>query len=206
MSKQVYFLIIPLVIGLSLVSYKLTYGFFSDSANSLANTFAAASVFPTPTPSGSLLINEVFVAGNSNEEWVEIFNNTLSSIDISGWSIADNTSSDPIPSSTPIPAGGYAVIVSNDSIVSVPLSVIKIQLGSAIGNGFAVGGDNVSLTNPSAVVVDSMNWGSNTDFFSPSISGLVSGSSMARNPNGVDTNTAADWIIDSTPTIGVANP
>lgn len=191
---------------LGLLSYNATYALFSDSASSTNNVFSAAQEFPTPTPTGSLVINEVFVAGNSNEEWVEIFNNTLSSVDISGWSIADNTSSDPVPSSPSIPAGGYAVIVSDNSVVSVPLSAIKIQLGSPIGNGFAVGGDSVSLTNSSAVVVDSMNWGSDTTFFSPSIAAPVNDQSLARNPNGADTNIASDWIIDTTPTIGVANP
>lgn len=210
MGKRTIFLSLVLVFMLGLLSYNATFALFSDSATSTNNIFAAASTFPSPSttpsssPSGSLVINEVFVAGNSDNEWVEIFNNTLSPVDISGWSIADDSSSDLIPTSSPIPAGGYAVIVSDDGVV-VPLSAIRIQLPSPIGNGFSVGSDNVSLTNLSVIVVDSMNWGSNTTFFSPSIAAPVNDQSLARNPNGVDTNTASDWIIDTTPTIGVSN-
>ncbi|MBI2593462.1 lamin tail domain-containing protein [Candidatus Daviesbacteria bacterium] len=214
MGKRTYVLALIFVLELGFLSFKSTYALFSDNATSSGNIFSAASIFPSPSvspssspsssPSGSLVINEVFVAGNSDDEWVEIFNNTLSTVDISGWSIADNSSSDLIPSSSPIPAGGYAVIVSDDD-VAVPLSAIRIQLDNPIGNGFSVGNDNISLTNLSAMVVDSMNWGSDTTFFSPSIAAPANDQSLARNPNGVDTNTASDWTIDTTPTIGVSN-
>ena len=52
-------------------------------------------------------------------EWVEIYNQTNTDLDISGWQICDNTSCDTIPLLTPlIPAQKYAVIVADSSTVS----------------------------------------------------------------------------------------
>lgn len=55
MSKQIYFMMAILVLGLGFLSYKLTYGFFVDTETSAGNAFIASTTFgtPTPTPSGS---------------------------------------------------------------------------------------------------------------------------------------------------------
>lgn len=223
MTKKTYFLVVPLAICLALVSYKLTYGFFSDGASSLSNTFAAASTFPTPSSSptsspspspsvnpGDVVINEIWPFGNSDDEWVELFNKASFPIDISGWKITDKDnvgSPDTLPIIPVIPSGGFVVLVGGGtSTVTVPESAIKVQLTGTIGGALNGNNDGFRLMQPDNSVIDRVSWGNDTTFMSPSASAPANTESLARNPNGVDTNTAADWIVDSTPTIGVANP
>jgi hypothetical protein len=190
---------------LSLVSYKVTYSFFSNSAASNSNIFAAASSFPisapvtsspTPTPvatpatgSATLVVNEVFTGSSNSNDWVEIFNKTGASIDVTGWKVEDNTSTDTIPSSSPIPANGYGIVVSNNSSTSIPAGVAIIRLSdNQIGNGLnnsGGGGDRIILRMPNNTIVDQMNYGSDTAVFpSPRPLAPTTGNSLARHPNG----------------------
>ena len=73
---------------------------------------------------------------NTNE-WVEIYNQTNTDLDISGWEICDNTSCDTLPTTPLIPAKKYAVIVADPSTISallpaywyLPSEVTLINLG-----------------------------------------------------------------------------
>jgi len=80
------------------LSYSYTHSYLSDSAASSGNTFTASAEFPTPTPApinpGDVVINEINWGGNnepssSNDEWVELVNNTSFSIDLTNWVIQD---------------------------------------------------------------------------------------------------------------------
>lgn len=192
---------------LTFLSFRLAGAFFSDTANSTTNTFAAAAEFPTATPTpAQVVINEVFQTGNASGEWVELYNTTDSPIDVSGWSIADNEEPDPFPSVSPIPANGYAVVIPDESTVSVPGTAITIQLSDTeIGGSLAQAGDKAVLMDSSATTVDAMSWGTNTDAFPTPVPSPAAGQSMARIPNGTDTGTAADWTADETPSLGVSN-
>lgn len=161
---------------------------------------------PTPTPIPSLVINEVSSDGNPNLEWVEIYNPTASAVDVSGWKIEDGNSDDTFPAVSPIPSGGYGVVIGNASTVVVPGSAITIILGDAnIGSGLNDSGDLVLLRTPTSVIVDAMNYGNVVTVFPTPPAAPDSGESVARIPNGVDTNTSLDWQLDTSPTIGVAN-
>ena len=193
---------------------KPTFAFFTDSGEAQNNTFTEDAEFPTQiqtpsdTPSAELIvINEVQPNGNGDDEWVELLNKSAGSIDISGWIISDVESSDTIPTTAPIPAGGYVVIRGNGSTVSVPGSAITITLSTAIGNALNANNEGLNIKKPDNTVIDAVNWGSINTFFNPSISssGLDAGETFSRNPNGQDTDTATDWVINSTPSIGVAN-
>ena len=185
-------------------SYATTYSFFSNSGQSTNNVFVAAQSFG-PNP-GDVVINEVFAGGSSTTEWVELLNKTSSPKDISGWTIKDNTSSDTIPASTVIPANGFAVIVAPSSTVSIPGSALSIVLSGPIGGGLSTSGDRLTLTaQPSATIIDSLSWGTDITILNPAAAAQGTGQSLARIPNGVDTNVAGDWALDSTPTVGVAN-
>lgn len=208
---RVFLPILILFVLLGFISYKVSFAFFTSEASSTGNTFTAAAIFGTPTPtdgeqpSGSIVINEVSPAGGIEDDWIELYNPSGSPIDVTGWTITDNGGSDTLPSST-IPAGGYAVIIASGSAVAVPGSALTIQISnSTIGGagGIAATGDQMLLENSSGDDIDSVSWGTNTAFFS--IPGTIdSGNSFARQSNGVDTNTAADWIEEAQ-TLGVAN-
>lgn len=169
---------------------------FVSHAVSSQNTFTTADAFPTTTQiqtaSTHVVINEVNPNG---DDWVEIYNPTDSSVDISGWKIHDNSSDiDSIPASTTIPSKGYGVIVAKDSPVVVPDSAIKITLTSAIGNGLAAGSDSLFLKDATdTAIIDSVVWDN-----------ISEGKTLSRIPNGNDTDNASDWQLED-PTIGVSN-
>lgn len=163
------------------------------------------TITSTPPESSHLVINEVFPGGLSPTEWVELFNPTSDPIDVSGWNLFDNSTSDPLPTVSPIPAGGYAVIVGNGSTVTVPVSAVKIELSSAIGGGLAVSGDRMEMKDTANITVDALSWGSDSTFFSSPPSAPVLGESLVRLPNGSDTDTASDWSSSSSPSTGIAN-
>ena len=216
--RKIYF-VFTFCLILLFVSFYGTHSYFSDSKVSGVNTFTAASVFPTSpvntTPpilptgiqvvAGAILINEINPHVNATDEWVELYNTTSSSINVSGWKINDEDFSDIIPNVPPIPAGGYAVIIAEDSNVTPPLSSIKIQLTSAIGNSLNANNEALSLRLPDNTIIDALNWGTVTTFFSPSVTGPANGKTMSRLPNGIDTNTAIDWISTSSATLGISN-
>lgn len=142
-------------------------------------------------------------------EWVEIYNPTGSSVDISGWQICDNTACDTIPAATPaVPSHGFALIANSATTWSsfwagTPAAAVKIGLGSAIGGGLANAGDRVILKDAALVAVDAMSYG--TDLTYMSLPEPKVGISLARIVKGYDTDLASDWVLNNTPNPGT-NP
>ena len=202
-----------LLIEFSLLYIQSTHAFFSDSSLTVNNTFTTSNEFVSPTPSSSpsptptpeVLLNEVSPDGSSSIEWIELFNRSDHEIDVSNWKITDGLGIDNLPATTPIPAGGYGVIISSSSTVTVPVSAITVSLGSAIGDGGLLDtGEPIILRNASNLEIDSMSYGNNTTVFS-SINAPSTGQSIIRDPNGTDTDTVLDWKLDTSPSIGSAN-
>ena len=185
-----------------------TAAYFSDTENSTNNTFSAASVF-----TNHLVINEVMFdpptpnacGSELDAEWVEIYNPTSSPVNLDTWSVGDGNSTDDLPNVS-LPAGGFAIVSdcaqsSFTSIWTLPGGSIYIDLSGSIGNGLNNGGEHMRLFN-GATLIDDMSYGSNTDAFSPSVTPPVADHSMERDPDGVDTNTAADFVDRTVPTPG----
>ena len=205
--------LLPFVAILLLVGN--TFSFFTDTETSASNLFQAASSFPTPVPfTDHLVINEVMfdppnenVCGNEGDaEWVEIYNPTASSVNLDTWLVGDTLFTDDLPNVI-LPAGGFAIVSdctqsSFVSIWSMPGGTIYIDLPSVIGNGLNNGGEHIRLLN-GTTLIDAMSYGSNTDAFSPSATAPVADHSLEREPDGVDTNTAADFVDRTTPTPGI---
>src|SRR3989344_3680547 len=165
-------------------------------------------------------INKVYydVAPDRGEEglneWVEIYNQTNTDLDISGWQICDNTACDTLPTTPLIPALKYAVIVATSTTVSdllpsywyQPSEVTEIVLGQNIGNGLADGGDRLILKRPDGVVVDQMNWRTDTDVWNPGAVDVAEGNVLARVPSGFDTDQPSDWRELIPPTVDLIYP
>lgn len=169
-----------------------------------------------PATTTHLVINEVYYnvasdkGSDANNEWVEIYNPTTSSVDISGWKICDNSSCDTIPSGTaPIPAKGFALITDKASTwgywPGIPAGTVLVALNSNIGGGLANSGDSVVLKDSGSNMIDAMSYGSDTSQLNPSAPGSGSGKSLARIIKGYDYDTAFDWVINATPNPGT-NP
>lgn len=169
-----------------------------------------------PQAEGKLLITEVLYdvltpQVEFDHEWIEIHNGTNSAIDLSGYSIHDNNGFDYIPNGTTLPAGAFLFVTASstsESLWTIPAGAVKLVLadGDLGGNGFANTGDKVLLMNVASSTIDHVSWGSNADAFSPSVFPTTSddnqGSSIVRTPATTDTDSAADWALDATPTPG----
>ena len=108
MKRLVVITIFTIVTGFFFI--KTSGSYFSDTEASVVNSFSAASDFgitptiiitptntplptneptPTQTPELAILINEVSPQGNPDREWVELYNLSGNTIDISGWTLSD---------------------------------------------------------------------------------------------------------------------
>ncbi|MEX0931762.1 MAG: lamin tail domain-containing protein [Candidatus Paceibacterota bacterium] len=155
-------------------------------------------------------------------EWVEIYNQTNTPLDISGWEICDNSSCDILPTTPPIPAQEYAVIVATSTTFSndipsywyLPSDVTEIVLDSNIGNGLSNTADMLVLKRPDGVIVDQMNWGTpdlawanyNTDIWNPGVEVAEEGNVLARVPSGFDTDSPSDWTELEPPSVDLIYP
>jgi cysteine-rich repeat protein len=185
------------------------------------------------TSLGGLVINEVDydVVGTDNAEFVELYNGTSASIDLSGYSLYLINGSNSLVYKTidlgaagSLDAGQYLVIGATSVVSTVPATAKTIDLGALqdiLQNGSP---DGIALVNTTtSKLVDALSYeGAMTAVTLPGVGtvSLVEGTllpatvadsntvqgSMCRLPNGTDTNDAAsDWKIASTPTPGTAN-
>lgn len=207
--------LMPLVV--SMMFFHNSYAFFSDTASSTNNIFSAATIFPGTA--GSVVINEVYYdlclpapscGIEPDNEWVEIYNKSSSPIDISGWTLTDNNATVTTPSGTTIQANSFLVITPDEETwtfwPAVPV-VMRVVLGSEasgkIGNGLSNTGDRLTLKNLSGITIDAISYENDTTVLNPSISPVSAGHSIERNPDGQDTNTAADFVNRTTPQPGI---
>lgn len=170
--RKSYLFLGVVVILVSLFTLRVAYSFFSDQSTSTNNTFAAASIFPTPSPtpcpsasptSGNIVINEINwggANGDGNDEWIELLNTTCNPIDLAGWVVENlGTGSGPganitIPSGT-ISANGFFLISNNDknnSKINVDSDLVDTSVS------LVDGGEQLTLkTSASGTVIDTAN-------------------------------------------------
>jgi len=160
---------------------------------------------------GHVAISEVYYGVNAahgkdpDNEWVEIYNGTTASINISGWTISDSATTRTIPNGNSVAANSFAVIVGSQSTKgfwSIASTVPVIYLGDLIGNGLAASGDDVFLRDSTGKIVDSVSWGTDTRVYNPPIPTYADGHSLARNQLQTDNHVASDWFDLNSPTPG----
>ncbi|MBI2405602.1 signal peptidase I [Candidatus Microgenomates bacterium] len=209
-------ILIPLIISGSFIQN--SHAFFSNSGSSTNNIFTAGQ-FPSIN---DIVINEVYyriaqahrIGSEADSEWAELYNPTSTAVSLANWSISDNTSCDNMPNAS-IPSNGFAIVSTHTEAefravwTAVPTdgSVVFIVAPSSIGNGLA-NNDELALRSgvcpSSGLIVDHISWGSNTNGLNPSIPAATSaGISHERDPDGIDTNTNADFVNRDPPTPGI---
>ncbi len=221
---------------LVLIFYKISYALFSSAASNNGNVISASTAFPTATPTVTptasptptitladhLVINEVLydpsLAQDINNdihigEFVEIYNPTNSSQDLTSWTVEDNGGSSFAESLSGTLASHQYLILTGASESdfrakwpSVPTGTLFILAsGGNIGNNLANGGDRVILKN-NGTEIDKMSWESDNSGFSSGCGltcpGAGTGQSLERSPAGFDTNAAGDFVVRDPPTPG----
>lgn len=108
---------------------------------------------------GPLVFSEVFYdtpGTESDEEWVEIFNAGLTAVDISGYTIEDNTGSYTIAASTTI-ASGETMVFARDTGGFFALYGFNPDFGD-FTRSLANGGDVLRLKDTGGTELDMVAW------------------------------------------------
>jgi beta-lactamase superfamily II metal-dependent hydrolase/PKD repeat protein len=186
------------------------------SADATFTTLAAGAA--------GVVVNEVCGYGGGLDEWVEIVNMGAAAADLSGWTLTDNDTHDFVfPAGFVLPGGAYVVITSSssgadDADASDGLATFHGALPGRFGatNVWNQGGDDVHLLDAALVTVDYLAYGSGTgidpapsghwtnDVSNPAAPSSIA-QSVARYPNGTDSNRASDWRGPGETSSGVSN-
>ena len=88
-------------------------------------------------------------------EWFEITNSSDIAVNLSGWTVADNRSSDLLEELVIPPRSSVVVGVSQEA----GPEILPIIRDGRIGNGLANAGDRLTLINPAGEVMSAISWG-----------------------------------------------
>jgi len=99
--------------------------------------------------SGAVVINEIMyapISGDSDDEYVELYNRSTNSVDVSGWQLTDGITFT-IPARTIIPPDGYLVVARNlgQLLATYPNLSVNNTVGNYSGN-LADSGEHIALS------------------------------------------------------------
>jgi len=184
-----------------------TYYYVVESTDATSNTtISQEHSFTTGgTPLPKIVFSEIFYdtpGTDSLEEWIELYNNTTETVDISGWTIIDNNGSGAtftIPADTAIKPGTYLTIAVNSAGFNALYGFDADVYGSIPGLNNT--GDALILKDGGGHVIDAVGWeggasaGVPEDWGSTSAPNAPTGSTIVRTDSTVDTDTYADWSV-----------
>jgi hypothetical protein len=141
-------------------------------------------------------------------EWVELYNAGPESVELGGWSLADNVAADTLPPAA-LPPGAYAVVTASpDFQRQYPAfqGTLLVLADGRIGNGLGNEGDRLLLLDEEGRPVDALSYGLDREFFEPPAPAVPPGHSLERFPPDRDTDTAADFRDNAYPSPGTGPP
>jgi signal peptidase I len=195
-----------LMLPVIFMGLKSSLAFFSDSGQSLTNLFTA-SQFVAQT----LVVNEVLAdsscfQGQTEAQWLEIYNGYTTSINLKNFKISDGTAIiDLVQSNTIVAPGSFALLAHSAGIFGNNgcYDTNGVTVANLGGGQFDIDSGTLQLLDPNNTVIDTVQWG-------PSVTGLnpSQNQSIERDPDGKDTATgtnfaAADFVVRFTPQPGL---
>ncbi len=144
---------------------------------------------------GDITINEIYYTTktNGNEtQWLELFNSSSNEIDISGWKLTVSKSTNDafiIPAGTVMNEDDFLIFAASSDVMSSlwGLNTDIIEYGDALD--IAKTGDDIHLFNALNEEIDAVWFGDGGEMGSTNAASIVSfGMSLARNPDGSDTD------------------
>lgn len=142
-------------------------------------------------------VSEVYydtVGDDNAEEYVELYNPSSTTIDVSGWTLTDNGGTYTLPSGTTIPATGFMTVSRNAAGFSTLFG--KQPSVSGMTLSLSNTGDKITLKNNAGDEKDFVAW---ENYVSGWIVTATTGKSIYRSNLSTDTDTNADWVA-GTPT------
>ncbi len=126
----------------------------------------------------TLVINEIYPSADTKQEWLELYNGGAKPVDLRGYTIG---------SSRGVQGRLQGTIEPGKRLV------VRAEVG-----GWNAAADVAVLRNPTGKVIDSVNWGKPTlpkdvTLLTGAVPVPRPGQALTRNPQGLDSNTAADW-------------
>jgi beta-lactamase superfamily II metal-dependent hydrolase len=198
-------LVVSHQITLSNLTAFTTYYYVVESTDATNNTTASAEhTFSAVNPEDiKVVFSEVFYdtpGTDSEEEWIELYNNSPVDVDISGWKIIDDNgsgSSYTIPQGSIMAAGTYFTVAVN----STGFNNLYGYDADVYGNipGLNNSGDALVLRNKSGADMDAVGWeggynGNLPDGWgSTSAPSASTGETIVRSDPTDDTDTYSDW-------------
>lgn len=155
-----------------------------------------------------VVINEIAWAGtqaSSNDEWIELYNNTDKEINLSNWILYTDDNSPNISLENTIKAHDYYLIEhkagsDNDELTQSPVSDILADLWTSFGYGLKNSGEKVTLAyvlNNATTTVDEVNKLNNWGSKGVSVPRLNRYVSMERiDPNKPNGNNLENWATN----------
>jgi phosphatidylserine/phosphatidylglycerophosphate/cardiolipin synthase-like enzyme len=158
------------------------------------------------------------IPNDNYNEWIELYNPTNHSINVSDWTISDNYAEDYLEGdfdhgngTTIIPPYGYAIIADHGTKIYENFSISNDTIylyvdDKSIGNGLGNSGDMLILKNNLNETIDTLEWVTNySAVFGTPASSVEEGCSLSRH-KGVDTNNSNnDFYEGLIPTPGYEN-
>ncbi len=187
-----------------------TNGIFNVFANinyaldeKLENNFYSTQLLIRPAPNmyNDVVINEIMYKPIGDEpEWVEIFNNTNSRINLANWRFADKTSKPKVADSTLfIDSNGYLVLAEDETLLDyyeISSRVVVINLPSLNNVG-----DKLKIVDSLGQVIDSVEykstWGGNNGYSLERISTILSSNDSSNWKSSMSKNLATPGSINS---------
>ncbi len=190
--------------------------------NTATDTTALYAIAPT---TGQIVINEVLyaqtgstTASSTNDEFIELYNASAVSVDLSGWRLADGNlianSTDgaggfnfAFPPGTTLAPGAYAVIWIGENAPDRQATGAAFQTWIGTSAKLNNSGDDIWLYDSQLRIVDYIAYGSGTAINTPpptslnlwnaafqsALAGAPAGQSISLTANGQDGNTSACW-------------
>ncbi len=166
--------------------------FVVDDDNAFNSATATISVTAPETPTLEVVINEIAWMGtsatNSSDEWIELFNNTTSTVNITGWHLSSLDGSPALTFSTSsVSANGFYLLerTNNDTIKDISAD----WMGSFGQGGLKNDGERLELRDTSNNLIDrvdcSFGW-----FAGTTTPGYISMERIKPNASGTD---AQNW-------------
>jgi len=146
-----------------------------------------------------VVINEVAWAGtteNSNDEWIELYNNTSAQVDLTGWQIVDDNGASVYQVTSGMVAGhGFFLIEDREEAVA------NVTAGAVIGLSLANSGDSLVLKDAGGNVVDTVNGGGGAWYAGSN----TSKATMERKDPAMTVDSADNWASGGTPAMANTN-
>jgi predicted ribosomally synthesized peptide with SipW-like signal peptide len=203
-----------MVFGMLSIASFSTNAYYSAQATISSNEFSTGTWEVVPA---RVVINEVYydvdlTHGSMADEWIELYNAGGTSINIKDWYFEDNmgfSDKEIINQNYVIEPNQFVLLSINASIWNqywgiIPSNAIKIALGgSRMFSGLGNDADRVILKNNAGTIIDQISYGDDVSVLNPSIPDVLKGHSISRNPAGLDTDSAADFVDLTYPTPGL---